>query len=730
MIAIQPAYEQLYTDTEKFIILITGGRGSGKSFNGSTFVERLLFEEGHLALFSRYTMAAAGVSVIPEFQEKIELDGTMEFFDINQTEIVNKISGSKILFRGIKTSSGNQTANLKSIPGLTTFIGDEMEEWQSEKDFDTLRLSIRQKGIQNRIILIMNPSDGEHFIYQKYIRDTHKVVQIDAVDIQMSTHPEVLHIHTSYLDNIENLADQFLHEIAVLKEKAIKEATREDGSFDQVIFNKSKYAYKIMGRWADVAEGVIFTDWEEGAFDTSLPYCFGQDYGFSIDPDTLIKVAVDKRLKRVYVDERYYKCAQLGLNDLYEVNKSRLDRPNDLIVGDSSEDRLIADLAKLGLNIEECEKGPGSVSAGITDLLDYRIIVTPNSPNVKRELKSYKWSDKKAGIPVDANNHCFVGTTEIITNRGIKKIIDIKEGDLVDTPNGFKEVLSKWNNGKQRVNKYLMQLDTFCVYLHCTENHLIKTEEGWEEIKDLKNGQKIYLHKSLTEKHINYTQAKGIIQGVQKECTELYGSIQTELYQKDTTFTTKMITRGIMIYQTSNLKKVKPIYKGMVLKKFKTKNGFQNSVKKVLKHLKNGMQAKRVLSNINYKRYNQVLENGICQKKNAGNARVNSNLKTIITNSALMPVNQNSEDSLGLITKIENANNAVMTLKSISIAKSDFAQNHVQDIQEVYDLMVADEHCYFANGVLVHNCIDPLRYAFRKLAGYKITNTSALKAFG
>ena len=44
MIVPQEIYHPLYTDTEKFIILITGGRGSGKSFNASTFIERLTFE--------------------------------------------------------------------------------------------------------------------------------------------------------------------------------------------------------------------------------------------------------------------------------------------------------------------------------------------------------------------------------------------------------------------------------------------------------------------------------------------------------------------------------------------------------------------------------------------------------------------------------------------------------------------------------------------------------------
>jgi phage terminase large subunit len=365
-------------------------------------------------------MTSAGISVIPEFRQKIDLDGMINQFIVTQTDIINKFSGSEILFRGIKTSSGNQTANLKSIQGLTTFVGDEMEEWQSEDEFDTLRLSIRQQGIQNRVILIMNPSNAEHFVYKKYIQDTHKLVKVDGVDVQISTHPDVLHIHTSYLDNVDHLAPQFLQEVAELKRKAIADAERagQAAAYDeyrvysqarydsayQNSFNKSKYAYKIIGRWADIAEGVILPNWEEGEFDTSLPYCYGQDYGFSVDPTTLVKVAVDKKAKRIYVDEEYYSNTPLGTTAVYHVNKSRIARPDDLIVGDSAEDRLISDLQELGLNIIECEKGPGSVTAGLSALQDYTIVVTPQSSNVKRELKNYQWNDKKAGIPLENGN--------------------------------------------------------------------------------------------------------------------------------------------------------------------------------------------------------------------------------------------------------------------------------------------------------------------------------------
>lgn len=406
-IKVNKKYRPLYTVKDLFIFLITGGRGSAKSFNVATFIERLSFEIGHKILFSRYTMSSAALSVIPEFTQKIDLDGFSEYFKITNTDIINRFSDSEIMFRGIKTSSGNQTANLKSIQGLTTFVGDELEEWQSETDFETLVLSIRQAGIQNRVILIMNPSDAEHFIYKRYIEKTHRIELIDGVEVQISTHPDVCHIHTTYLDNEEHLADVFIKGVNEIKEQAIKQATNIDGTIDQAVFNKTKYAYKIIGRWADIAEGVILPTWMEGEFDENLPYCYGQDYGFSVDPDTLVMVAINHKKMLIHVDELYYDTKQLGTDDLYELNKSRIKFPKDLIVGDSAEDRLIADLKKKGLNIIECEKGPGSVVAGLTALQDYMIVVTPRSVNIKMELKKYVWNDKKAGIPIDMYNHAI-----------------------------------------------------------------------------------------------------------------------------------------------------------------------------------------------------------------------------------------------------------------------------------------------------------------------------------
>ena len=140
-----------------------------------------------------------------------------------------------------------------------------------------------------------------------------------------------------------------------------------------------------------------------------MPYCYGQDYGFSVDPDTLTRVAVDKKRKRIYVDEKYYATKKNGTEQLAKINKSHILKPKDLIVGDSAELRLISDLKATGLNIVATEKKPGIVSASITSMLDYEIIVTEKSVNLRREFRNYSWNDKKAGIPIDNHNHAIDG---------------------------------------------------------------------------------------------------------------------------------------------------------------------------------------------------------------------------------------------------------------------------------------------------------------------------------
>ena len=168
---INSKFKQFVNDKNCRYYIITGGRGSSKSYSITTYLNLLTFQKGYRILFTRYTMASAHLSIIPEFLEKIEALDVSEHFEINKSEIVNKLTGSDIIFRGIKTSSGNQTASLKSLQGIGVWVLDEAEELVDEETFDKIDLSIRQKGVHNRIILILNPTTKEHWIYKRFFEN-------------------------------------------------------------------------------------------------------------------------------------------------------------------------------------------------------------------------------------------------------------------------------------------------------------------------------------------------------------------------------------------------------------------------------------------------------------------------------------------------------------------------------------------------------------------------------
>jgi len=237
VITLNNKYKCLFENDTRYFI-VTGGRGSSKSFGVGTFTNLLSFEQGHKILFTRQTMTSAHLSIIPEFQEKIDLMQLNELFEVTKSEIKNKQSNSEIIFKGIRTSSGDQTANLKSLQGVTTWVLDEAEELTDESTFDKINLSIRQKGKQNRVILILNPSTKEHWIYKKFFEE--RGVQEGFNGIK----DDVTYIHTTYEDNIDNLDQSFINEILRIKET-----------------NPQKYKHQILGGWLNKAEGVVFNNW-------------------------------------------------------------------------------------------------------------------------------------------------------------------------------------------------------------------------------------------------------------------------------------------------------------------------------------------------------------------------------------------------------------------------------------------------------------------------------------
>ena len=376
-INVHEKYIPLFQGGTRYYI-VTGGRGSGKSFAVNLFLNSLTYDVGHKVLFTRYTMTSAHTSIIPEFVDKIDLMGASDDFRVTRDEIINMHTESAIMFKGIRTSSGNQTAALKSLAGVTTFVVDEAEELVDEEIFDKIDLSVRSNKAMNRVILILNPTTKEHWIYKRFF---------EARSIEEGwngVHTDTTYIHTTYKDNKDNLPDSFLHSIYEMKLK-----------------RPEKYQHQILGGWINQQDGAVYTNWKVGNYVELNKTCYGQDFGFSTDLSTLVKVSVDDFKKEIYVKEIYGK-AGMSTSDIASKNKQYAGM--DLIICDNHEPRLIKELKDAGVNMQPAKQKQGSILSGIALLQDYDIIVDRQSHGIIRELNNYTWKEKGT-TPIDKYNH-------------------------------------------------------------------------------------------------------------------------------------------------------------------------------------------------------------------------------------------------------------------------------------------------------------------------------------
>lgn len=415
---IDETFKPLYTSKKRYFFL-TGGRGSTKTWNLHEYVAKLTFETGHGILFTRYTMTSAEKSIIPEFKQTLERLGISQDFHITKTTATNLKTGTFIFFSGIKTSSGDQTANLKSLPNITTWIIEEGEDFNDEKAFDTIDDSIRKKGVHNRIIWVMNPSTREHFIFKRWAKGFEVPRMIDGFEILISDHPNVEVIHSTYLLATKYLSHSFLkkaHKWRTRAKKAYCPIEKREISEDEKQYAIKWYKSNYLGAWLDVAEGVIYEDWRIGEFPDNIAYIYGMDLGSS-DPDAITKVGIDWHTMTAYIDEVHYQNNS-GAAQLMQSIHEKIGT-DEFIVSDSNERRLIRDMQDgmyspdgkwlSGINVRTVQKrrsnGMNFVKYRITLTKSFTLVFTQRSQNCIEAVRNYVWHDKRANVPRHEFSH-------------------------------------------------------------------------------------------------------------------------------------------------------------------------------------------------------------------------------------------------------------------------------------------------------------------------------------
>lgn len=394
-IIFHPKYEPLFRRDRRGgprYTVITGGRASGKSTAVSTATVCDTYSDDNTILYSRQTMTSAEISIIPEYNDKIILLGKQQQFAITKDIIINKRSSGRLIFRGIQTSSGNQTAKLKSIPNLRKFFLDEAQELVNPTDFDTIDLSIRLKDAPNEIWLALNPSDIHHWIYKRFFRKPGVPYDYNGVV------DDVRYIHTDWRDVREYLSQSFI-------DNALKMEREQP----------DKYANLYLGDWSVRRSGLIYPRWRPvtlADIPLGLDWWYGNDWGYSNDPDALVRMAFDALTRTLYIVEVMYSTGKLpkdvaaAIRQDCEARGTTADRA--LVYCDPARPDSIQELrVQYGIN---AVPGINRDKVGrIGYLQGFKVCYV--GANVREEVETYSWEPDKndpevfTNVPQDGNDH-------------------------------------------------------------------------------------------------------------------------------------------------------------------------------------------------------------------------------------------------------------------------------------------------------------------------------------
>lgn len=355
-----PRYFQLY-----------GGRGSGKSFVAAIAIVQLTFSKfQHKILYLRQTMASSDDSVVADIKAAILLLGVSQHFTESRGTITNKVTGSTIAFKGIR-SSGSATAKLKSLSGITTLVVEEAEEVESFEEFSKVDESIRIAGKPLKVILIYNPTSAlNSWIHKEWFNDGQPKYE----------RADTIYMHSTYLDNIENLNPSVVKRYQDLEET-----------------NPTYYRNTIMAEWTLETAGRLYAGWGQwDSLEEEGDTWYGLDFGYGgKDRTSMIKITW---IDDVYYVEQMFSEAKLSIRStLSKMREARIPF-NAKIYADSAMPLLIDEIRRGGYRtVRKATKG--NVEAGIKKVQDKDIVlIGDTSSHLYHSYMTFS-RDKKGKLP-------------------------------------------------------------------------------------------------------------------------------------------------------------------------------------------------------------------------------------------------------------------------------------------------------------------------------------------
>ena len=350
-----------------------GGRGSGKSHMfAEMMLEEHIMNQAQSSVCVREIQKSLNQSVKRLLEMKIQEMNAGAYFEVQDAVIKSKKADGRIIFQGMQ----NHTADsIKSLEGYDRAWVEEAQSL-SQTSLDLLRPTIRKPG--SELWFTWNPRQAS-----------------DPVDLLLRgpTPPKDANvIKVNYADN-----PWFP---SVLKDEMEYDRRRDH----------DKYQHVWRGEYLQNSESRVFRNWRIEDFDAPADaiHRLGADWGFSVDPTTLVRCHIIGRT--LYIDHEAYMvgCEIVNTPELFMQVPEAEKWP---IVADSARPETISHMRRNGFpKIMTAVKGPKSVEEGIEFLKNYTIVVHPRCTHTIDELTLYSYkTDPLTGkiLPVleDKKNH-------------------------------------------------------------------------------------------------------------------------------------------------------------------------------------------------------------------------------------------------------------------------------------------------------------------------------------
>ena len=328
---------------------VFGGRFSLKSHTvARVSLIRARMSKIRVACFREFqnSIAESSHQLLCDLIKKYELDD----FEITDKSIINKITGSDFIFRGLY----NNEQSIKSIEGINIAWVEEAQTI-SKSSLEALTPTVREAGSQ--IIYTYN-----------------RLLEIDPIHkrLVMEGRPNTLIINVNYDITLKYGIMPDTIRLEIEDDKAKRPAL---------------YKHKWLGE-PNTVEGRIYTDWEiidEIPHEARL-WRKGLDFGYTIDPSVLEDIY--EYNGGYIIDESLY---AKGLSNKSIADHILNQADQCLVIADSSEPKSIDEIQNYGVRIVGCQKGPGSVNQGIQFVQQQKISITRRSVKTITAYQNYCW---------------------------------------------------------------------------------------------------------------------------------------------------------------------------------------------------------------------------------------------------------------------------------------------------------------------------------------------------